>query len=244
MAFSLPAKGFAIFAVLLILSVATPAQSQDRALLVSSYHPGFPTFLQQVNGLKTAFSNRDVHLDVEFMDSKRFFSPKWTRRFHVALKEKLEKLEPYDVILTADDNALNYVEQVREELFPNKPVVFFGVNDQEHAHKLSSHKMFTGVIEDISMQATLDMIWKLMPEADTVYAIVDSTTSGQSDLLSYEHLRLMYPNKKLKVLSLASMSWKDFSYQLALIPKTDALLLFRLTEIKTVWEGGLMVLWM
>lgn len=214
-----------VLGLALCLFLAAPAMAQDRVLLVSSYHPGFPTFLLQIDGLKTAFAKNDVLLDVEYMDSKRFFSPEWTRRFHESLSAKLRKVGPYDVVVTADDNALNYVESVREELFPDTPIVFFGVNDQEHAHALSSHRMFTGVIEATSMQATIDMIWDLLPATNTVHAIVDSTPSGQSDLKQFLNLELMYPDKKLKVISLSKMTWKDFAYQLALVPREDALLL-------------------
>jgi len=47
------------------------AKSEKRVLFISSYHPGFPTFFQQVDGIKSIFSKHPIIFDVEFMDSKR-----------------------------------------------------------------------------------------------------------------------------------------------------------------------------
>ena len=102
------------------LSATDPA----RALLISSYHPGFPTFYQQIQGIKSVLDGRGVFLDVEFMDKKRFADAENETRFLELLSYKLSKSKPYDVILTADDDALLFLLKHREDLFPVQPVVF------------------------------------------------------------------------------------------------------------------------
>ena len=63
------------------LPANTHAQDSDKhksekktVLLISSYHPGFPTLFQQIDGIKSVFENTNIALDVEFMDSKRFYT--------------------------------------------------------------------------------------------------------------------------------------------------------------------------
>ena len=46
------------------------AEDKKKVLFISSYHPSFPTFFKQIDGVKSILKN--VQIDVEFMDSKRF----------------------------------------------------------------------------------------------------------------------------------------------------------------------------
>ena len=99
--------------ILLLLSLL-PAQASaggHRALFISSYHPGFPTFFQQIEGLRSAFDPAGVALDVEFMDTKRIAGPENLERFFESMRFKSSRLEPYDVIVVADDAALLQINQ-------------------------------------------------------------------------------------------------------------------------------------
>ncbi len=45
----------------------------NRVLFISSYSPSFQTFFQQVDGIRSELDDMEITLDIEFMDSKRFF---------------------------------------------------------------------------------------------------------------------------------------------------------------------------
>lgn len=218
-----------VFLLLGIAFHATPSCSYAAAsrnvLLISSYHPGFPTFFDQIEGIKSVLKPADVKLDVEFMDSKRFNTPDNLTLFYELLKLKLSKLPPYDVIITSDDNALSFALRYRDTLFPNTPIVFCGVNNEAMAHSMVTDPMVTGVIESVSMQDTIDLIWKLRPDAGTMYAIVDETPSGQGDLATYRSMQSHYPGKTLAVLSLTDMTWDELGRKLESIPESSGLLL-------------------
>ncbi|MBI9096775.1 MAG: PAS domain S-box protein [Sphaerochaeta sp.] len=217
----------AIFALLVaVVFNAIPANAaQKRALLISSYHPGFPTFYQQIDGLNSELEPKGITLDVEFMDSKRFFSAESLSRFYDLLKSKLTAIEPYDVIFTSDDNALMFALEHRDELFSNIPIIFFGVNNQILANSLELEQGITGVIETVSMRETLEMMDQLLPDVQKVYAIVDATPSAQSDLNRFNELAASFPDLSFKILSLADMTWADFSSRLDSINPNDAVLL-------------------
>lgn len=83
--------------------------AKSHVLLINSYHPGFPTFFKQIDGLKSVLSPAGVHLDVEFMDSKRFMNKENLSAFRNMLKMKLASLDKYNIVVTSDDNALNFV---------------------------------------------------------------------------------------------------------------------------------------
>ncbi|MCP4112124.1 MAG: hypothetical protein GY749_42450 [Desulfobacteraceae bacterium] len=99
--------------LLLTLLIGGPlkaaAETSGRVLFISSYHPGFPTFFQQTEGIKSVFSSHSIVLDIEFMDSKRFYDNISLDNFHGSLSYKLSKTPPYDLVMTADDNALSFV---------------------------------------------------------------------------------------------------------------------------------------
>jgi PAS domain S-box-containing protein len=220
----------AVLACLLALCLACPiwagpAQAGPKALLISSYHPGFPTFFHQIEGVESVFGPAGVGLDVEYMDSKRFGAPGDIRAFRGLLADKLARLPRYDVVLTADDNALRFAVDNRSALFPDAPVVFFGVNDQALAHAQGNDDNFTGVIEAVSMEGTLRAVFRLQPKVRTVYAVVDGTTSGGADLLTYLSKRPLFPDRNLAVLSLTDLTWDGLAERTRALGGEDAILL-------------------
>lgn len=217
--------------------------SPKRALLISSYHPGFPTFFKQIEGLDSVLAPADVRLDVEFLDSKRFPAPESLKLFRDSLAYKLSNLQPYDVIVTSDDNALRFALDNRAELFPHTPVVFCGVNNLELARSLDADEGVTGVTEAVSLKETLQAILKLFPKTKSIKAIVDATPSGQGDLKTFRALASSFPGVQLGTLSLQDVTWKEFAAKLDRLPSDSALLLLsayrdKLSSTKT-FEGSL-----
>jgi|GEM_PF-1289636 len=213
-----------VISLLIFFSVAVLA-AERRVLLISSYHPGFPTFFKQIEGIKSALSPAGVHLDVEFMDSKRFMNEQNLNAFKNMLKVKLEALDDYDVIITSDDNALNFAIENQQELFPGIPVVFCGVNNQDKARSMNNSDRFTGVIEAVSMTGTIKAITDLFPDVTKIYSIVDSTPSGQGDLKLLRQKMHDFPALELNVISLEKISWKKLGETLAVLPEDSAVLL-------------------
>ena len=222
-------KKFICFLVLSVLYIflcrPVAAVAQSQVLLISSYHPGFPTFFKQVEGLKSILDPAGVHLDVEFMDSKRFMNNKNISLFRESLKMKLFSLDKYDVVVTSDDNALNFALKNKKNLFPGMPIVFCGVNDQELARSLNGDDRFTGVIEAVSLKENIQTISQIVPKIKTIYLIVDSTPSGQADLYAVNSLASEFPNLKFVEIPLNRMSWTEMTEVLGRLPSDCAVLL-------------------
>ena len=197
----------------------------ERVLFISSYHPGFPTFFQQTEGLRTELEPADITLDVEFMDTKRFSGTEYEKHFLEHLRFKLENVPAYDAFIVADDAALHFALEYRQELFAGRPVIFCGVNNQELAHALSGTPDITGVMESISMRETLDALWRLKPGLKTVYALVDGEPGGQGDLRIYLAQREFFAGKSLQVLGLDTMTWNELQDRLSALRQDEAILL-------------------
>ncbi|MCF7948351.1 MAG: sensor histidine kinase [Spirochaetia bacterium] len=196
--------------------------NRKRILMLSSYHPAFPTYQQQVDGVRDTFAGRDVLIDFEFMDSKRFIEEKHRLQFLDMLSTKLSQLPPYDGVITADDNALSFALANREKLFPSVPITFFGVNNRKLALAQNRKSRVTGVVEAVSMEATLQMAMELFPHTSTIYAIVDRTPSGQGDLDTFYSYRSRFP---LDELSLENLSFNELEAKLQGLDKNSVVLL-------------------
>ena len=136
--FSLNGKICAIcFSVLIIAALlfsgAWPSQCQAdsvrRVLVLNSYHPEYVWENSMVEGIRSVFddSATDVVLCYEYMDTKHYspevvFEP--LRRLYSVKYSDVK----FDVIIASDDNALNFLLLYRDELFPESPVVFCGIN--------------------------------------------------------------------------------------------------------------------
>jgi hypothetical protein len=182
-----------------------------RVLLISSYHPGFPSFFKQTKAISDVFKPVGIRFDVEFMDSKRFPLPQDRQRFLSGLAGKLRQLPPYDVVMAADDNALTLVLEYRDTLLPDVPIVFLGINDVEKAMALDARDDVTGVIESISASDNLQTMASLFPERTNVHIVVDGTPSGQGNLRSVLALQKEFPALALKTISLEELSWEQLA---------------------------------
>ena len=139
------------------------------------------------------------------MDTKRFRTDEWLNMFHDMLKYHLENTDPYDVVIVGDDAALQFAMEYREELFPEIPVVFEGVNDEEYAMKAAENPLVTGIIEKLSVEKNIDMALKVNPTADKVVAILDDSVTADAErknfyscsgktIRNWNFLRSMLPN--------------------------------------------------
>ena len=211
-----------IFLALPSMAAANPAQ---RVLFISSYHPQFPTFFQQVEGIKSVLEPRGILLDIEFMDTKRFVQEQNLANFYQSLAYKLSHTEPYDAIITGDDAALQFAIQHQQALFALQPIVFAGVNNQGLARQQNDNRFITGVMEAVSIKETLDLMQQLHPGINKIVALVDGTPSGQGDLQTYYRIGPKDGPVKLTHLSLENLSFSELTTALRNLDKKSAVLL-------------------
>ena len=124
---------------------AKAAERSGRVLFISSYSYAWDTVQIQINGIRGGLGS-DVVLDYEFMDTKRVNDEEALRLFYEGLAYRMEKVEPYDVVILGDDAALKFALEYREELFQDIPLVFEGVNSEELARKAVAEPAVAGVI--------------------------------------------------------------------------------------------------
>lgn len=218
-------KAVLILVVCWVLSSVVAARDQKQVLLISSYNSRFPTYYQQIEGIKSVFDPANIRVDAECLDSKRFTGDEKTILFHKTLQYKLQHTEPYDAILVADDDALNFVIEYRIELFDRIPIVFFGVNNIEKALEYNHDPLVTGIVEAVSMKETMELMLQLFPSDNSLYCITDTTESGRSDLKLFRQTALQFPGIRCNEINLAQLTFDQYIHQLQKIPATTPVLL-------------------
>ncbi len=192
-----------LFALAVLIGIGTigtvsmKAEAQNlnqgkRVLFISSYSYGWDTVQTQIEGIKAGV-DENTTIDYEFMDTKRFRTDEWLNMFHDMLKYHLENTDPYDVVIVGDDAALQFAMEYREELFPEIPVVFEGVNDEEYAMKAAENPLVTGIIEKLSVEKNIDMALKVNPTADKVVAILDDSVTADAERKNFYSAEAEYP---------------------------------------------------
>jgi len=184
-------------------------------LFISSYNSRFPTFFDQYDGLRSVLPEDHFHIDLEFMDSKRFVGEENLNSFYDRLNYKLKNYNTYELIITSDDDAYQFALTRRDELFPELPIVFLGVNNLLDAENANNIENVTGVAEHASIDKTLSLATTLYPSASQIYAIVDSTLGARGDYATYLNLESTYTEHKFNTLDLTTLTFEALSQELS-----------------------------
>jgi len=175
--------GFILILSFVFLNTAS-GYAQDekikRIIVLNSYHKGFPWTDNIVKGVESVLKPEEsnIELIIEYMDTK-------TMVYDEGYKTKLYELFSYkyryhyfDLIISSDDNAFNFLREYHEKLFPGTPVVVCGVNNRE-APNIVDPSEFTGILETTPHEETINLILDLHPETKKIYLVIDKTPSGK-----------------------------------------------------------------
>jgi len=177
---------FLLFIFLVHPAKATTAQAKatdlpsKTVLILHSYHKGFRWTDNVMLGIESVLlSQSQVKLEIltDYMDTKRINLDKISPSLVDLFKLKYGNDQP-DIILSSDDNALNFLLQRRDVLFPGVPIVFCGVNNFK-MERLGGQKGITGVVEDYDIEKTVELIFDLHPHSQHLALITDSTPTGK-----------------------------------------------------------------
>ncbi|MDZ8118934.1 hybrid sensor histidine kinase/response regulator [Pontiella agarivorans] len=200
---------------------------QPRVLLIHSYHAGFEWTDSITAGVMGGFKDNgeQVRLFIEYMDSKQFRSEELAEQFRTLIAFKYSSSPP-DVILCADNNALNFMLEHRASLFSEVPIVFCGIN-HFMPEMLGGASNITGVIEEPSYRETAELALKIHPTANRIYVVAGSS---RTSILHVEHFLQSVRNleKPVEIIPLQNLTKQEFAEALDQVKKTDILLLFGL----------------
>lgn len=176
-------RGAFILAIAICLVLAgsivhADSASKKHILVLNSYHKGLSWTDRIVEGIESALRTEsgNFELYLEFMDTKRYVNEDHMRSLYDLYRIKFKE-KTFDVVIATDNNAFDFLRRYHEELFPDTPVVFCGINNYKDA-LLEGFALFTGVVEDIDIKDTVEIALELHPDATRIVVVGDKTTSG------------------------------------------------------------------
>ncbi|MBM7555665.1 ABC transporter substrate binding protein [Halanaerobacter jeridensis] len=201
---------FLLVVMIIILSNFSAAKydyylNNNRILLLHSYHQGMQWTQDIETGIKNTLDQKlsDYELYIEYMDTKRFDYQVMAQELEKIYQQKYKKSPP-DLIITSDDNALNFMLDYGANIFPYAPVIFCGVNNL-NKNELDVQKNITGITEEASIKETIELMLNIHNELNKIVVINDDTPTGQANR---EKLDQILPNFKEK---LSFERWQEFS---------------------------------
>jgi len=183
-----PGFGTLVLALAFCVLSDPPAISKEKVdhpeknvLVLNSYHPMYSwtdhIVLAIQDELDGTISSENLH--IEYMDSRR--RPGDKQYFELLRDYYLYKHRNirFDVVIISDDNAFNFLTQYRDELYPDVPVVFCGINNFDPDLD-TKPRWYTGIIEGLAIEDNLDLITRVQPDVRKIILLSDSSPLGLS----------------------------------------------------------------
>ena len=226
---------FSVLLLTLLFCMVSQVQAGDvqddnkRVLFLSSYSYAWDTVQLQIEGIKEGIGS-DIELDYEFMDTKRVDDEESRRLFTEGLAYRMSKVEPYDVLIAGDDAALRFAMEHREDLFPDMPVIFEGINDEELANRAAEDPMITGIVERLSFGKNIDLARVFYPDAEKVLAVLDDTITGEALRKSFYASAAQYPNLEFSDICTSKLTADELRRAIASLDENTILLYVVMNE--------------
>lgn len=155
-------------------------------LLIESYGDGNPSVPLERAGVTDVMKRSGVAVDVEYMDTRNYpvgygASEAWED----TIKARLAAHGRYDVVICADDDALDAVDNMHDDVFSDVPVVFFSANNVQHAQEVAAKGWATGITENGHVAQIMRVAAQVEPDARHFVAVVDDSALGQASLAQF-----------------------------------------------------------
>lgn len=173
------AISFCLVLVCPAISIGSDTVHAKHVLILHSYYQGYKWTDDENAGIASILEPviGRTNFVIEYMDTKKIFGDLYARRLFEVYKLKYRHFK-FDLIMTTDNNAFDFMRKYRDDLFRGTPVVFCGVNNLQ-ASDLKSHRLFTGVNERTDLKASIQLIMKLHPKTRHIVFINEWTSTGQ-----------------------------------------------------------------
>lgn len=215
--------GLLLCALPVALLRAEPTSPDNRRPAVLTLHSY--TSNEWCNGLQAGINHElvegaQVDMYVDYLDSRKANTPEYREILRQLLVIKYQTVH-FDLVIACDDNAYDYVNQYRDQLWPGTPVVFCGVNEFR-PEEFARHPDCTGLSENNDLRPFVGAIPRLLPALQTLYVVCDDSSYSHDTL---PHLRAdlaaALPHVRLQILD-HRLTAEELTVQLSRLPPDSA----------------------
>jgi PAS domain S-box-containing protein len=172
----LPWSAF-VLCLTLLFTVATSAHSADaerakRVLMLFSESKDLPAdiFIERATRAELEKHSRArLEFYAEHLDASRFPGESHYRLFREYLSEKYGQHRP-DLVMAFLGRDFALAGELPEKLFPDLPVIFVAVNEDDIPPELGTPRV-TGIVQRADVRGTLELILRLQPDTRRIVVI-------------------------------------------------------------------------
>ncbi|MFC1979720.1 ABC transporter substrate-binding protein [Chloroflexota bacterium] len=166
--------------ILLVVAISGCTKLSEKVLLVFSYHPEYSWVVDETRGVDDIMKDRGVETEKFYLDTKRNTSAEWKEKVAEEAAKKIEDSKP-DLVIVFDDNACELV--AKKYIGKNLPFVFGGMNGEPEDYGFPAQNI-TGVIERHHLEATINLLKRLVPDVEKLAIITDDSPTSQASITS------------------------------------------------------------
>ncbi len=183
-----------VFVGIMLQSCIADAAEKKTVLYLNSYHDGYQWSDSILDGVRTELgkSSYKIDLQVEYMDAKKYNIEPVIEELRLLYLQKFSH-EKFDVVIVSDDDAFNFALKYRDDIFPEVPIVFCGVNNLSKDEAQAGN--LTGVVENFDLAGTIDVALRLHPKKKRMVVVGDDSTAGNAIKSQIEALVPDYKNR-------------------------------------------------
>ncbi len=223
-----------IFLFVFLASGLFALSETKNILLVHSYHRGY----KWSDDISKVFENKygngpKTSLTTVYMDTKKVATPTYFDRLFDLYDEQF-KGRHFDLVVAADNNALEFVIRYHEHLFKDLPVVFLGINnfDESMIYENNMRQYTTGVAENVDIAKNIDLILKIHKNCKKIVIINDRSKTGYAMRRDIFSVLPRYKNR-VKFEYIDDISLKNLKTKITNLPKDTVMLWVLLYKDKT-----------
>jgi len=170
-----------------------PSNEKKQILVLNSYNNEMKWTVDIVNGIKTVLNDKKYDLYIDYMDTEKNSTEEYKEKVESLFKYKYED-KKFDLIITSDNDAYDFMNRYHDKLFSSIPLVFCGLNYYSENDKKSTNT--TGVIESIDAKKTLELALTQNPNTKHVVIINDvATLTGKANKAYIESILSKFKEK-------------------------------------------------
>lgn len=207
------------------------AKGTKDILLIQSYHKGYKWSDDMSRVIEKNFLDKEnIFLSTVFMDTKRIDTKEYLEKFYQYYKERFNN-NKFDVVMVADNSALEFVKEHYEELFFNIPIVFLGINNYS-ASMIEGINQVSGVVENVDIEKNIDLILSLHPQLDKILIINERSVTGDAMRKEMDVVAPKYANR-IEIEHVDSMDMEEIESKTKALGKNSVILWVLLFKDKT-----------
>ena len=192
------------------------ANAEENILVIHSYNSQLPSAKKHQLAIEQGFEEIGSENNIyhEFLDCEYNTETQQEQEFAKHINQKYRKAD-IDLLMVVEEPGLDFVWQKHNELFPNLPVVFLGI--ETVSQEMLDTPWLTGIIEDRSIVETAIEAAK-QTWSNTVIVINDTSQSGRANI---EQIKAIEASpEQLRVDTINDLTPKTVKEHLSKYPKT------------------------